>query len=76
MDIRCPSCNKKAGETNNSSYVKITCQRCYVDYTLTKGVYEVLKPSSSSQEEKQKRYKAKRMMSEASYQGRLRLRKK
>ena len=76
MEIRCPSCSRKAGDTNKDSYVKITCQRCSVEYTLTKGVYEVLPPKTIAQAEKQKRFKAKRKMSEANYQSRLVLRRK
>lgn len=76
MEIRCPSCNRKAGDTDENSYVKITCQRCFTDFSITKGVYKIIPTKSSSQLLKQERYEAKKRMSQSSYQTRLGIRKK
>ena len=76
MEIRCPNCGRKAGETDINSHVKITCQRCFIDFTLTKGVYKVVPTISASQIKKQERYESKKKMSEASYQSRLGIRRK
>lgn len=65
-----------AGITDNKSYVRITCQRCYVDFSLTKGVYKIHECTDVNQIRKQERYEAKKRMSESSYQTRIGIRKK